>query len=79
MEINAILLPSLSPFLPICLSPFQGSIEEKIFQRQVSKQGLSAVVDHRSSGATQSGTGSVQFSLEDLKVQKHNISSVCIT
>ena len=40
----------------------QGTIEEKVYQRQISKQGLSgAVVDAKSHGH-------VKFSLEDLKV-----------
>ena len=40
----------------------QGSIEEKIYQRQVTKQGLSTVVEGCSNET-------VQFSIEDLKVQ----------
>lgn len=40
----------------------QGSIEEKVYQRQISKQGLSgAVIDFKNSD--------IQFSQEDLKVQ----------
>lgn len=43
----------------------QGTIEEKIYQRQISKQSLSgAVVDAKGQG------GSVKFSLEDLRVRK---------
>ena len=42
----------------------QGSIEEKIYQRQICKQGLNTVVDVKDN----CDSGSVQFSLEDLKV-----------
>lgn len=43
----------------------KGTIEEKIYQRQISKQSLSgAVVDAKGQG------GSVKFSLEDLRVRK---------
>ena len=49
----------------ICyLCVFQGTIEEKIYQRQISKQGLSgAVIDAKDKS-------DVQFSKEDLKVDK---------
>lgn len=41
---------------------FKGTIEEKIYQRQISKQSLSgAVMDSKSKNE-------VQFSLDDLKV-----------
>lgn len=47
---------------------FQGSIEEKVYQRQISKQGLSgAVMDLRE-------RNDVQFSREDLKVQRCKVS-----
>ncbi|GFO23418.1 DNA repair and recombination protein rad54 [Plakobranchus ocellatus] len=41
-----------------------GSIEEKVYQRQISKQGLSGTVMDQTSASSSS---SVQFSLEDLK------------
>ena len=45
----------------------QGTIEEKIYQRQISKQGLSgAVMDSKRKC-------DVQFSLDDLKVYYVNI------
>ncbi len=48
----------------------QGTIEEKVYQRQISKQGLSgAVVDAKSHGH-------VKFSLEDLKVIAVSISAI---
>ena len=40
-----------------------GTIEEKIFQRQVSKQGLSSVVQQDKS----TRGGRIEFSLQDLK------------
>lgn len=46
-------------FIVLCK---KGSIEEKIYQRQISKQGLSMVVEG------QSTSGATQFSLEELKV-----------
>lgn len=42
----------------------QGSIEEKIYQRQITKQGLNTVVDFKNEGG---GGGVAKFSLEDLK------------
>ena len=46
----------------------QGTIEEKIFQRQVSKQGLSSVVQEKSTADL------TEFSLADLKVQSFNFT-----
>lgn len=43
----------------------QGSIEEKIFQRQISKQGLNSVVDFDDKQTKENG--SVKFSTEELK------------
>ena len=43
---------------------FQGSIEEKIYQRQIIKQGLSGAV------ADSLSTGKTEFSTKDLKVIK---------
>ena len=49
------------------VSMLQGTIEEKIYQRQISKQGLSgAVMDSKRKC-------DVQFSLDDLKVYYVNI------
>lgn len=42
----------------------QGTIEEKIFQRQISKQGLNSVVDFDNQI---NENGSVKFSTEELK------------
>ncbi len=42
-----------------------GTIEEKIYQRQVAKQGLSVAVDDNE----QKGTGRSEFSAAELKVQ----------
>ena len=42
-----------------------GTIEEKIYQRQVAKQGLSVAVD----GEKSKGTGRSEFSVEELKVR----------
>ena len=47
------------------LSETQGTIEEKIFQRQISKQGLNSVIDFDNKQITENS--SVKFSLEDLK------------
>jgi DNA repair and recombination protein RAD54B len=41
-----------------------GTIEEKIFQRQIAKQGLSDAVDTRDGG---SGAGAIHFTKEELK------------
>ena len=50
---------TLNTLINFCL---QGSLEEKMYQRQISKQGLSgAVMDLKASD--------IQFSQEDLKVQ----------
>lgn len=43
----------------------QGTIEEKIFQRQISKQGLNSVVDFDNNQVNENG--SVKFSTEELK------------
>lgn len=43
----------------------QGTIEEKIFQRQISKQGLNSVVDFDNSQIK--GNSSVKFSIEELR------------
>ena len=43
----------------------QGTIEEKIFQRQISKQGLNSVVDFNNSQIK--GNSSVKFSIEELR------------
>jgi len=40
-------------------------MEEKIYQRQICKQGLNTVVDVKD----RCDSGSVQFSLEDLRVR----------
>ena len=51
----------------------QGTIEEKIFQRQVTKQGLSVVMDGDSNRDMKKknkskAASNIQFSLEELKV-----------
>ena len=51
---------------PFVLRSLQGTIEEKIYQRQIAKQGLSGTV------ADARNLSKVEFSLEDLKV------TVCI-
>ncbi|GFR93736.1 DNA repair and recombination protein RAD54 [Elysia marginata] len=55
-----------------------GSIEEKVYQRQISKQGLSGtIMDHAGKSGASSG---VQFSLEDLKdLFSFNESTDCET
>lgn len=49
----------------IIIISIQGTIEEKIFQRQISKQGLNSVVDLDNSQVNENG--SVKFSTEELK------------
>lgn len=49
---------------------FQGTIEEKIYQRQISKQGLSgAVMDLKNKREA-------QFSREELRVSEFNVDRV---
>ena len=50
--------------VPRVIRSLQGSIEEKIYQRQITKQGLNTVVDFKNEGC---GGGVAKFSLEDLK------------
>lgn len=52
----------------VLITCLQGTIEEKIFQRQVSKQGLSGVVE-QTGKTSHSSSGHVQFSLEELRVK----------
>ena len=58
----------------ICLLVTKGTLEEKIYQRQISKYGLSTILNEP---MTNSGD-SVQFSPEELKVCV-NISMICDT
>ena len=45
---------------------FQGTLEEKVYQRQISKQGLSGVIMDAKTGSN--AQGNVKFSREDLRV-----------
>lgn len=60
-------------YCKVIFHSFQGSIEEKIYQRQISKQGLSGtVIDFKPS--------EIQFSQEDLKdLFSFNTSTECDT
>ena len=58
-----VMVPDAKRFTPV-VSYDQGTIEEKMFQRQLMKQGLSGTVMD-----TQNKTAKPQFSLEELRVQ----------
>ena len=49
----------------LSLNILQGTIEEKIYQRQISKQGLNSVVDFDNN--QMKGNSSVKFSIEELR------------
>ena len=57
-----------------CTTLTQGTIEEKIFQRQISKHTLSVLVDSSSfsSSSSSSSSKAVQFTTEELKVRFHD-------
>ena len=57
-----------------CTTQTQGTIEEKIFQRQISKHSLSVLVDSSSfsSSSSSSSSKAVQFTTEELKVRFHD-------
>ena len=74
LENGMLLSPTCNIVNVTCTTLTQGTIEEKIFQRQISKHTLSVLVDSSSfsSSSSSSSSKAVQFTTEELKVRFHD-------